>query len=349
MRDKYYDDMTLKELILKLYEYFLECKRNWMIILLFAFPFIGYQLYQRLTKPMFYPASLTFMVNDSQGSSIGGVLGQLKGLTGEDEDKLDKILELAKSRRTLGHALMQKGKVNGKEDLFANHLMVVQGIDRDLKKDPLLANFVFTNTNVDSFSLLENRLLYMLHKILIGNEKVEPLFSTANNKKTGIMVFSLNTNNEELTIALIKQIYESLSNYYIESTVRKEKESYDILASKKDSIELLLNFNDYASAQHDDRSNSLLLQIDKVPAKRYNRNNALLSSLYGEIVKNTELAEFALKTATPFISVIDEPIPPIKPRIYGTSKNIAIYGFVGLIIGIFFVCLRYLFSSVMKE
>jgi uncharacterized protein involved in exopolysaccharide biosynthesis len=343
------DEITLKELILKFREYFEECKKHWKLIFLFSIPFIAYQLYERFTKPATYGASLTFMVNDSQGSSIGGVLGQLTGLTGEDEDKLDKILALANSRRTIGNALFHTAEINGKPDYLANHLIREQGLHDKWRKDTMLSAFLFNSGNVDSFSLVENRAFYALHKVLIGTDVVDPIFTTSSNKKTGIMSFSLRTHSEELTLKLIKTIFNSLSDFYIESTVRKEKESYEILVAKKDSIERVLFRNDISSALHDDRNNSLLLQVDKVPAKRFSRNNNILTTIYAEVLKNTELAEFALKTATPFITSIDEPIPPIKPLSKGRIKDILIYCLSGMFLGVLFVIARKIYRTAMAE
>jgi hypothetical protein len=343
------NEMTLKELLLSVKEYALVCLRSWKVIILFVLPFFFYQLYQRLTKPKYFGASLTFMVNDSRGSSIGGVLGQLRGLAGEDEDKMDKILELAKSRRTVSDALFIKAIVDGKEDYLANHLIRCQNFHAEWSGDPYLEGFLFTNNNIDSFSLQENRALYTVHRTMIGTGKVDPLFVTSSNKKTGIMAFSLFTNNGDLTLILIKQLFKSLSGFYVESTVRRERESYEVLVKKRESIEQTLRSNDVATAVHDDRNNSLLLQVDKVPAKRYTRNNAILSMLYGEVVKNAELAEFALKTATPYISAIDEPIPPLKGQTYGRVRDFANFIGIGFLLGCIFVCTRHFLRKVINE
>lgn len=341
------EEITLKELILKVKEYYFECKKNWKLILLFTVPFVGYQLYLRFTVPPYYPATLTFMVNDSKGSSVGGLLGQFRGLVGEDEDKLDKILELAKTRRTISAALFKKVIINKKEDYFANHLIQIENIHDIWTKDSTLANFSFSRPAIDSFTLQENRALRQVHQTLIGGNSTKPLFTTVSMKKTGIMTFMLQTQNEDFTIAFIKALYNSLSDFYIESTVRKEKETYDILCEKRDSLEKVLFINDMSTAKHEDQNNSLLLQTDKVPVKRYARNNQILTALYGEIIKNTEFAEFALKTATPFITSIDEPIPPLKPIKEGRLKNLIIYLLIGFALGCVFVIVRKLIHDSM--
>jgi hypothetical protein len=343
------NEMSPKEMILQVKSFISACLGSWKTILLFVFPFVGYQLWNRFAKPVYYPTRLTFMVNDAKGSSVGGMLGQLAGLGGNDVDKMDKILELAKSRRTMSNALLQSVVLGGINDYYGNHLIKDQGLDLAWQKDTILSQFRFTHHNTDSFTKNEHRAVYALHKILIGDENIKPIFSTSVNKKTGIMVFNLKTNSEELSIQFIKQVFRSLASYYIESTVRKERESFEVLSAKKDSVERVLYSNDVSSAMHDDRHNNLLFQADKVPAKRFSRNNAVLTGLYTELVKNTALAEFALKTATPFITAIDEPVPPIKHKRYGSIRDILTYLFLGLLSGSIFVILRKMYRDIMRE
>ena len=38
-----------------------------------------------------------------------------------------------------------------------------------------------------------------------------------------------------------------------------------------------------------------------------------LKTMYAEVTKNRELADFTLSAGTPDISIIDEPIPPLEP------------------------------------
>jgi hypothetical protein len=334
------NEITLKEIFLRGKAYFTECVRSWKTILLIMLPFIGYQLYQRFTKPAYYTATLSFMVNETKGSSIGGLLGQFSGLVGGEEDNMDKILELAKIRSTITKSLLQEATIEGKKDILANHLIQIEDVHESWEDDKQLKGFLFQNPNIASLSLLEQRAIGELQKILVGSATDKGLFTSSKNKKTGIMNFNLRTQSETLSIDLIKAIYAALSDFYVASTIRKEKESFDVLSAKKDSIEAVLRSNDYASAQHDDRSNSLLLNVDKVPAKRYSRNNQVLSALYAEVVKNTELAEFALKTATPYVTLIEEPIPPILPVRKGKIFSIILFAILGAFMGVLYVVFR---------
>ncbi len=344
----YDNQVTFRDFIFKVKGFYRECLRNWKLILLIAIPFVLFQLYQRFMVPKYYPAKLIFMVNEAKGSSISNLLGQFSGLIGGGEgDNMDKILELSKIRRIIGTTLLRRVVIDGKEDLLGNHLIRIQNIHKRWKKIPELKDFYLSATHIDSLSINENRALVELHKVLVGSEKKNGLLQTNRNKKTGLMYFKIRTKNEQLSIELLKQNYKSLSDFYVESTIRKEKESFTVLSAKKDSIEQLLKRNDLAAAQHDDRSNSLLLNVDKVPSKRFSRNNQVLSTLYAEVVKNTELAEFALKTATPYITVIDEPSSPLEPEEQGSIRLIILFFILGVFVGALFVILRKIYRDAM--
>ena len=343
------DELTLKELVFKAREHYKEIKRNWKIVAIFVTFGLLIQVYRVLTFKKYYNATVTFMVNDAKGPSMGGVLGQLGGLMGDKEEKLDKILELARSRKMIGKALFQKGTINGKEDFYANHLIEIEEL-RDWwieqKEDTILNGFNFKEDKIAKFTNVENSALQKVYKQIVGGENIkEPLYGASSSKKTGILTFSIKTRSEALSLQLSDAFFKSLSNYYVESSTRKEQETYNILKTKKDSIERILNNNDVVSAQREDQSNSLLYSIDKVPAKRYSRNNVILTALYGEIVKNSEMADYALKSSTPFVTIIDEPIPPLKPTKMGWISS----AIIGLIIGGFLGALFVIGRKIYRE
>ena len=343
------DEVTLKELVLKAREHYQEIKRNWKIVAVFVAVGLLVQGYRVLTFKKYYNATVTFMVNDAKGPSMGGVLGQLGGLMGDKEEKLDKILELARSRKMIGKALFQKGTINGKEDFYANHLIDIEEINDwwiEQNEDSILNGFVFKEDKIAKFTNVENSALQKVYKQIVGGENIkEPLYAASSNKKTGILTFSIKTRNEKLSLQLSEAFFQSLSQYYVESSTRKEQETYNILKTKKDSIERILNNNDVASAQREDQSNSLLYSMDKVPAKRYSRNNVILTALYGEIVKNSEMADYALKSSTPFVTIIDEPIPPLKPTKLKWIPSMLIGLLIGAFLGALFVIARKIYRE----
>jgi hypothetical protein len=56
--------------------------------------------------------------------------------------------------------------------------------------------------------------------------------------------------------------------------------------------------------------------------------------MYGELIKNTELAKFTLMREEPLIQIIDKPYFPLDRKKLGRGKGGIIGGFLGGILGI---------------
>jgi hypothetical protein len=338
------DEITLRDLLLKLRAYAAEVRRNWWMVLLITLPFLGWFGYKALTRPVMYTARLTFMLNDDKGGGgLASILGQFGGLLGGStgEYQLEKILEIARSRRITSAALFRKSAYNGQEDYLANHVIRSQNLHKRWEKDSLLHGFFFTHADFARFSRRENKALLALHGEMIGGERVEfPMLGTSLNDDTGILTLTIRTRAEMLSIELLNVLYQELSDFYIGKSIQRERETLDILAQKRDSIARALRRNDFSAAAFDDQNNSLLLQTDRIPGKRLQRDNQLLTLMYGEAVKNTEVAEFALKSSAPFLTVLDVPIPPIKADPRGRAKGIGIGLVLGLIISLIIVSMK---------
>lgn len=347
------DEMTLRDLLLTIHEYWLEFRRNWLLVLLIVMPFMGWFSYKAFLKPITFTAQLTFMLNDDKGGTgIASILGQFGGLLGSGggDYQLEKILEIARSRRIISTALFERYTLDGQEDFFANHLIRVQQLQKKWAKDSTLQGFFFTEGNPVAFTRKENKALLALYGEMVGGEGVDrPLFGTGLNDGTGIMSLSLSTRDELLSIELLNTLYTNISAFYIEKSVQRERETLSILEQKRDSIGRALHSNDYASAAFEEKNRALVLETTKIPSTRYRRNTQLLSAMYGEAIKNAELAEFALKSNTPFLTLIDVPIPPIKPDPRGRLQSLLKGMLIGFLLSTGLIVGRKIFKNIMSD
>jgi hypothetical protein len=211
-----------------------------------------------------------------------------------------------------------------------------------------LNDFVFKNDSFPVFSRKENAALKKLFLLMLG-ESQNGIFSSSLDKKSGIMSLDAVTQSEELSIQLVKAIYTQLSDFYILSSVNKETQTYEILRQKSDSIKALLSGTEFAAAKFKDKNNALLLNSDQLPSERYARNKALYGMIYGESIKNLEIADFALKTQTPYIQILDEPIPPIKANRYGLFKALFTGLVLGLITSLIFISVRFTIQEALRK
>lgn len=348
------DEITLKELILKIQEYWAEIWRyKWWVVLVSGLFAAGFLVKAWLTKPT-YTATLTFMVNEDEGGSMGGVaaiLGQF-GFGGgvQGQYNLDKIVQLAKSRRIIQEVLFDSLIINGKSDYIANHVIDLYEYDKKWENDTLLESFKFNREEIESFSRGEGKALQAIYGKLVGDmdKKTKGLATLDFNEESGILILSVSSLQEDLSIKTARKIYEELSKFYVDKTTEKQRQTFDNLTFKTDSIQKKLYATENQLAKFKDASQNLMLQQNNVEEQRLSRQLQVLTILYGEALKNRETADFLLKNATPFFQIIDEPVAPLRP--IRRSKLIAIIlgGFLGAFIVGLFLTGKIFYRTVMR-
>ena len=339
------DSVSLRDIIDRLKEYAAELRRSWKTLLVFCLPFMVWQGYLALTTPVTYLSKLTFMVDDDSGSR-GGLINNLLGGIGlsTENNNNDKILELARSLRIIRQALFRQVTIDGKTDFLANHFIRIQHLHEEVwnKKpknpgQPGLKGFLFTRDSVEQFTRIENAALKSLYGMLTGSEDFRPLFGARNNADSGIMTLSIETRSEALTIAMLRAIFDELSAFYINASTEKQLETYEIVRDKADSLRRLLSGTEFRAAQFREQNNLLLRPTDQVPSERLERNKNIYALMYGESIKNLELADFALRNRIPYVQPIDLPIPPLVGTPYGKKKALVLGLGLGLLLGGLFV------------
>ena len=146
------DDLTLRDLIKAYRIYRREAIRYWW---LYATLFVlagGFLVYRAWSTPETYKARMTFMVNEDENSGLAGlsVLGQLglgRGRAGRFN--LDKIVELAKSRRIIQRVLLSPFPDSTSKDYIGNALIREYALDEQwAESNPEMEGFHFTRDSV---------------------------------------------------------------------------------------------------------------------------------------------------------------------------------------------------------
>jgi uncharacterized protein involved in exopolysaccharide biosynthesis len=352
------EELSLKDLLLRLYEFWKELWRNWYLIALIIIPFLAFQLYKHYTTVTKYQAELSFMINDDEGGSSAGLsslLGQFGFGGKKTEYNLDKMLELMRSRKITERVLFEKRSINGQEDFLGNHL--IRNLDslkmwaekRMFGNVPELKGFLFSNSKLENFNRLENSALKTLHGKILGDEKTPGIISGEYKDETGIIKISGATTSEELSADLVNTYYDKLSEYYINKAIEKQRATFELVKAKMDSLSTETALAEAAWARHKDANRGIFTMKDELKGQQLFKEVEKLNEMYIEAVKNFEIADFSLKNSTPVIQVIDLPLPPLSPR--GSSllirliKGLAFGGFVGVA----FVVGRKVFRDIMNE
>lgn len=294
-----------------------QYKRQILLAIIGGLIVAGINLFITLSKNPIYPAELTYMVNEDEGSQLGNnmlsMLGKF-GMGGSTKFNLEKIVSLSKSENIIRRSLLAFDSINGKNDYFANHLIDLYDLN---EKNKLKVKY--TDTDFNSFNIQEKMMLKILHKLLVGKDG---LMNTEVDLKTGIMTQTITTLDPRLSVSLSLKNFEELSKFYIEKSISKEANSYNVIKRRVDSLYRVMNNKDFIKAKVDEKSLGVWQEVEKTPSRILDRDIRITAIMYSEAVKNMELAYFSLKTKTPFIQVIDEPFIPIKEASRGIVKVI---------------------------
>lgn len=339
------DEITLKDLILKLKEFWAEIwNKKWWVVgagLLFGL-ISGVNAY---LKPTLYNASLTFMVNDDEGgggmAGLGAILGQF-GLGGGGAGKYnyDKIMEIARSNRILQNVLLDSSTLEEKTDINANHIINIYELHQDWEDDTLLNGFLFTAENVNSLSA--QKVLKSLIGKLRGNpedKSLKKLLNIQYDEESTIMEVTCSSVNETLSINLSNSWYNYLSDFYISKSIERQQSTFQALKQKSDSIYRLLVGSESSLASNTEML-GLVKASDFLPRSRSSRNMQMYATMYAEVIRNKETAEFLLKNETPFFQVIDLPMAPLIKSKNSPIIIFFLFCFIGGIIAVMILLLR---------
>lgn len=348
------DEITLKELIEKLLEFWRELwAKKWWIIAL-TIPIMAYFGYRAQKAEVTYTAQLTYLLNDGSGGggALGGILGSF-GLGKGGKVNLDRIVELSRSRNIIQKVLFTSVELDtfpGKTDFIANHLIQLYELDKEWtnkKKD--WTGFRFTSDSVASFDKDALGALKMLYGKVVGGKNVKnPVFSNGFNEDTGILTISSTTVDEELSILFSNLVYQELKKYYTESSTKGNQNTFEFVESKTDSVFALLRNKEFQLSKFND-SHRNLTDPNLLTQKRLLETEILkLKTMYAEATKNRELADFSLASGKPDIAIIDEPLPPIEPNAMSLLMELIKGGLLGGLVAAGFFIARKIVVDAMR-
>ncbi len=337
MRENEANETTLRDVARQVWAWavYLWAYKWWVLL-----PTLGVGIgvvYRAWQQPFTYTARTTFMVNEESGGSSGGlgaILGQFGlGMGTKSDFNLDKIVELGRSRQIIQQALLDSAEINGQTDLLANHIIRIQALQEEWVADSLLQTFLFTRSAFEDFNRVEKKALLQVYATVLGSvaEKKPGLLQLSYLDESGILELSVKTRSEALSLALNRQLYLSLSNFYIKKTTEKQRETVQMLDTKVDSIYRALASADYSLAQTQDQSLGIIQKRGQVNQGRLSREVQLLTIMYGEAIKNRETADFLLRSTTPFFQLIDEAMEPLKKERKSILKPAILWSFLAFL------------------
>lgn len=291
-----------------------------------------------------YTARLTFVVEESKGSSGGSIASALAGQFGFDLGGLsgtsgvlagDNVLQLLKSRVFIKKTLLTPYNDSSTKSLADVYAEVYQWKDQ-WANDSKTGSRISFPANREKLARLQDSLLQKIIKRIVEND----LLIAKPDKKLGFFEIQVTTRDEKLSQLFCERLLQITTSFYVDTKTRRLRNNVDRLERRADSLELILDKKTFSTA---DVNRSLLdlnpsYSTPMVDAEISSRNKFIQSTVYAEIVKNLEVSKTALLQETPTVQIVDYPEMPLKKN--KTSFLLAILaGLFGGVIGVSIILL----------
>ena len=346
------DEISLKELVLKIKEWYQFLLTKWRLIILAGIigGLIGFT-YAYFQKPT-YKAVLTFAMEEekSGGGGLGGALGLASqfgidlGSSGGGAFSGANLIELMKSRKLVEKTLLSPIEVDGKAQSLVEYYLAFNEIKKDWDEKPLLKNVSFpidadrTKFTLQQDSILKNLAAGLIKKDLVISQK---------DKKVSILSIEMNSTNEQFAKVFCETIAKETSEYYVEIKSKKSKMNVDILQHQADSIRAELNsaITGVAAAADNVFNLNSAMNVRRTPSARRQVDVQANTAILTQLVGNLELAKVTLRKETPLLQIIDRPSFPLEKEKVGKLKSLVLGGFLAG----FLTVLYLVFSSLYKK
>ncbi|MDB5121066.1 MAG: lipopolysaccharide biosynthesis protein [Sphingobacteriales bacterium] len=331
------DEISLKELIITIREWWIYLLSKWLYILLAGIfgGLIGLG-YTFVKKPI-YKAELSFALEDEKaGGGLGGALGLASqfgfdlGGGGGGAFSGDNLLELMKSRAMVQKALLTEIELDGKKQTLAELYINFNDLRNSWKNKAELSSIQFLpGEDSEKFTRTQDSLLGVFHKSLISaNLTVDKV-----DKKLSIIAVKVNSENELFSKYFTEVLVKEVSDFYVETKTKKSVQNLNILQHQTDSVRRALNgaISGVAMSVDANPNANPSRLILRVPSQRRQVDVQANQSILTELVKNLEISKVSLRKETPLIQIIDKPILPLEViRINKMSSF-----FIGFLLAVF--------------
>lgn len=339
------DEISLKELLLKVNELYSYLLSQWKIIFLAGI--IGAALgitYSLIKKPI-YTATLSFALEDEKGGNgLGGALGLASSFgldlgSGGGIFTGSNLTELFKSRIMVEKTLLSPIKLKDTEISLAEMYIQNNNWRKVWIEKPKLSKLQFLpNANRKYFTRVQDSVLGVIYQNLSKFD----LNVSQKDKKISIISIDVSSTNELFAKVFCEALASQVGKFYVETKSKKARMNMAILERQVDSIRGELNgaITGVAIANDNNFNLNPALNIRRAPSARRQVDVQANTAILTELVKQSELAKVTVRKETPLIQVIDGPILPLNKDQFGKVKGIFLGGFLGVFLAVFILILR---------
>lgn len=346
------DEISLKELIIKLRRWYYYLLSKWVIILIAGI--IGATLgfiYAYFKKPV-YTAACTFVLEEGGASRGMGQYAGIASMVGIDLGgsngifQGDNIIELYKSRSMIVKTLLSRAEIDGKKQLLIDRYIEFNELRKAWSKTTELKDIKFSLKSGESFTRTQDSII----SIIATDIKKNYLNVAKPDKKLSVIKVQVQSKDELFAKYFNDEIVKNVNDFYVQTKTKKSMDNVTILQQKADSIRAVMNGAVYTVVAASDATPNLnpTKQVQRVvPMQKAQILVETNKAILGELVKNLELSKISLRQETPLIQVVDQPIFPLVKESLGRAKGIILGGLSAGFLVVLILLFRKIFESIM--
>jgi uncharacterized protein involved in exopolysaccharide biosynthesis len=343
------DEISLKDIILKIQNLVNYLKSKWRLIFLIGF--IGAILglcYSFIKKPV-YKTNLTFVLEEKGEGGLGvyaGIASQFGFSIGSEGGGVftgDNIIELMKSRLMIEKTLLSEVNISNKKDLLINHYIRFNKLDEKWAKIEKMKDIKFiVGVPRERYTIKQDSILWKIYEKISGsNLTVEKI-----DKKLSIISVNVNSTNELFSKLFTEQLVKNVSEFYVETKTQKSRANVKLIQNRTDSVKRELDNAMSGYAREKDQNQNLIRMQGQLSSLKKQTDIQVLTAMYPEMIKNLELAKLNLMRDEPLIQVIDTPILPLEKEKLGKVKGMILGAFVFGFLTVIFLLIKRMFKDI---
>ena len=325
------DEISLRELIVKLREIWNYLFKKWIMILIAGILGGGIGLVYAWLQPVKYMSRVSFAVEESK-SAVGG-LASIAGQFGFDIGGSgsggvfsgDNIILFLKSESLCRETLLTNYDSIGNETL-ADKYAEANELKAAWLKNKKIGQISFARYKNGHLPRLEDSLMQIIVKKILKKE----LVVEKPDKKATFIEVRAKMRDEILSKNFSDRLVKIATDRYVESKIKIKAINVDRLQHRADSLGALLNSRTYSAAETQQNLIDVnpALRMEPVTAEISTRDKTMIATIFAEVTKNLEIAKVALSQETPTIQMVDQSSFPLKKEKVSKLISLLIGGFL---------------------
>jgi hypothetical protein len=334
------DEISLKELIVKIRSVWSFLLKKWLIITLIGLLGGGIGILYAYLTPIKYTSKLTFVVEEGKtgGGGLASLAGQfgfdLGGASGGGVFSGDNILLFFKSEGLCRETLITMYD-SAQNVMLVDRYAEVTKMKKSWLKNKKIGAINFSKYNNGKFPRLEDSLM---QEIVKGILKADLSVSKPDKKASFVEVKSM-MRDEMLSKFFSERLVKIATQRYVDSKIKTKAINVNMLQRKADSLAAVLNNKTYSAAASQQSLIDANPALRSVPiaAEITTRDKTMAATIFGEVIKNLEISKTMLNQETPVIQMVDQSTLPLFKERVGKLKSLVLGGILAGFLTVFFL------------